>query len=85
MSGLVVLLAAIELLASQLNQASMTRRVAFAVFAGEPWGYMGSKQVLWKMHQGDESVAGLSLESIDQVSHLFACYFNVKLTSCRIG
>lgn len=68
MSGLVALLAVIEVLAHKIDQSKMKRRIAFAALAGEPWGYMGSKQLLWQLHQGAESVEGLSLDTIDQVS-----------------
>lgn len=69
MSGLVALLVSMELLGSKIAQASMSRRVAFAALAGEPWGFMGSKQLLWQLHQGSDSLDGLQLSSIDQVPH----------------
>ena len=67
LSGLVVMLAAAEVLANHTRQKNMTRRVAFASLAGEPWGFMGSKRLLWDLHQKSGSVNGLTLDSIDQV------------------
>jgi nicastrin len=39
----------------------------FAALAGEPWGYMGSKRLLWDMSRGRVFTAGLNLTDIDQV------------------
>ena len=44
------------------------RRLVFAAFAGEPWDYMGSKRFLWELESGSAATAGLSLQSIDQVT-----------------
>ena len=47
--------------------AGYQRRLVVAAFAGEPWGYMGSKRFLWELHNGENSTRPLSLEAIDQV------------------
>jgi hypothetical protein len=46
----------------------------FTALTGEPWGYMGSKRLLYEMYRRDNSgdrdslwVAGLHMEDIDQV------------------
>ena len=60
--------------------AAGSRQLVFVGLAGEPWGYMGSRRLLWDMHkasidppsaQGQDPasayVAGLQLDDIDQV------------------
>ena len=49
-----------------------TRRVAFAALAGEPWGFMGSRQLLWALEEGGAAgganpVEGLDLAGIEAV------------------
>lgn len=67
LSGMVALLFAMQLLGSALDQTKMSRRIAFIVLAGEPWGYIGSKQFLWQLDRQSDSVNGLTLDSIDHV------------------
>ena len=67
LSGLIALLAAAEILGNSSMAAGYQRRLVFAAFAGEPWGYMGSKRFLWELHNGENSTRPLSLEAIDQV------------------
>lgn len=43
------------------------KRLVFAAFAGEPWGYMGSKRFLWELHSGENSTLGISLKQLEQV------------------
>ncbi len=50
----------------------------FAAFAGEPWGYMGSKRFLWELHSRENSTKPLTLEAIDQVGPL--CPLSTCLT-----
>lgn len=67
LSGLIALLAAAEILGNSSMAAGYQRRLVFAAFAGEPWGYMGSKRFLWELHSGENSTHPLSLAAIDQV------------------
>ena len=60
-SGLIAMLAAAQLLGSAGGAARYRRRLVFAALAGEPWGLMGSKRLLWELEAGNSSMAGLSL------------------------
>ena len=61
------MLAAAEILGNSTMSAQYERRLVFAAFAGEPWGYMGSKRFLWELHTGENSTRPLTLDAIDQV------------------
>lgn len=67
MSGLITMLAAAELLGSQ-QQLRHKRRIVFAAFAGEGWGYMGSKRFLWDLSTDANSTEGLDFAAIEQVN-----------------
>eukprot|EP00884_Botryococcus_braunii_P020474 jgi/Botrbrau1/710/Bobra.160_2s0033.1 len=67
MSGLISMLAAAEILGNSSDAKFFRRRLVFVALAGEPWGYMGSKRLLWELQQGLPSTQGLSLSLIDQV------------------
>jgi hypothetical protein len=43
------------------------RQLLFVALAGEGWGYMGSKRLLWELSQGSTAVQGLKLDMVDQV------------------
>lgn len=43
------------------------RQLVFLALAGEPWGYMGSRRLLWELSQGSPTVAGLNWQLVDQV------------------
>jgi nicastrin len=60
-SGLIAMLAAAQLLGSAGGAARYRRRLVFAALAGEPWGLMGSKRLLWELEAGNSSMAGFSL------------------------
>ena len=66
LSGLIALLAAAEILGNSKLAPGYERRLVFAAFAGEPWGYMGSKRFLWELDNGENSTHPLSLEAVDQ-------------------
>ena len=70
MSGLVAMLAAAEVMGNSSLAADFKRRIVFAAFAGEPWGYMGSKRLLWELAKRENSTEGLALANIEQVRHL---------------
>ncbi len=59
-----------EVLGNSSAPGAFQRRIVFAALAGEPWGYMGSKRLLWAMNQSQASVAGIPLHLIDQVQPL---------------
>ncbi|PRW57704.1 nicastrin isoform X2 isoform A [Chlorella sorokiniana] len=69
-SGLIAMLAAAEALGSGNASDAMAaagaryqRRLVFAALAGEPWGLMGSKRLLWELSTApsNSSLAGLGL------------------------
>ncbi len=69
-SGLIAMLAAAEALGSSNASAALAaagaryqRRLVFAALAGEPWGLMGSKRLLWELSTApsNSSLAGLAL------------------------
>ena len=67
LSGLLTLLGVAEVLGNSSAPGAFQRRVVFVALAGEPWGYMGSRRLLWAMDQSQASVTGLPLHRIDQV------------------
>lgn len=86
------MLTAAELLGNHSNPAAYTRRLVFVALAGEGWGSMGTKRLLWEMSRDENSTKGLSMASIDQVDllilsgclHLEHCSgVWVKRTSCQ--
>ena len=68
LSGLLTLLGVAEILGNSSAPGAFQRRIVFAALAGEPWGYMGSRRLLWAMQQSHASVTGLPLHRVDQVS-----------------
>eukprot|EP00887_Chlorella_sp_A99_P003619 scaffold7.g3619.t1 len=67
-SGLIALLAAANILGSApAPGAAYSRHVVFGALAGEAWGHMGSKRLLWEAAQGNASVKGLSLGSVEAI------------------
>ncbi len=60
------MLAAAEALGNSSYADVYRKRIVFAAFSGEPWGYMGSKRFLWELHSGENSTRGLSLNQIEQ-------------------
>lgn len=67
LTGLIAMLAAIDILRQTNASLTYTRRLAFLAMAGEPWDYMGSRRLLFDMYQNSTSTAGLNLALIDQV------------------
>ena len=61
------MLAAAEALANGTDPTAWKKRVVFMALVGEPWGYMGSKRLLWELAIGGNGTQGLQLEDIEQV------------------
>ena len=80
MSGLAAMLVAAEILANYSDPTTFSRQIVFAALAGEPWGSMGSKRLLWEMDQGNNSTEDLHLSSIEQVGKLLN-----RLLLCILG
>ena len=76
MGSLITLLAVADILAN--NTAAVTtysKRLVLTALMGEPWGYMGSKRLLWEMNSQADTTTGLLLDDIEQVITLetFGC------------
>jgi nicastrin len=73
LSGLITLLAALKLLRWSADAAGVdmgvrySRRIVLMALAGEPWGYMGSRRLLWEAASGSNATAGLDVALIEQV------------------
>jgi len=68
LSGLVAMLGAMQILGDSKLTQTYTRQLVFTALAGEPWGYMGSKRLLWDLASGGTVyTSGLNLDDIDQV------------------
>ena len=74
------MLAAAEVVGNSSYGDVYRKRLVFAAFAGEPWGYMGSKRFLWELHTRENSTLGLSLEQIEQVG---SCTFIDLVAICH--
>eukprot|EP00195_Chlamydomonas_chlamydogama_P012863 CAMPEP_0202894688 /NCGR_PEP_ID=MMETSP1392-20130828/4034_1 /ASSEMBLY_ACC=CAM_ASM_000868 /TAXON_ID=225041 /ORGANISM="Chlamydomonas chlamydogama, Strain SAG 11-48b" /LENGTH=710 /DNA_ID=CAMNT_0049579449 /DNA_START=101 /DNA_END=2233 /DNA_ORIENTATION=+ len=70
LSGLVTMLAAMELLRVTNASSTYTRQLLFVAMTGEPWDYMGSRRMLWEMDKNSTTTSGLDLSRIDQVIEL---------------
>ena len=69
LSGLIAMILAARVLQQQQSASGLfsNRQLVFVALAGEGWGYMGSKRLLWELSQGSPAVDGLKLDMIDQV------------------
>eukprot|EP00878_Enallax_costatus_P016016 GHUV01016792.1.p1 GENE.GHUV01016792.1~~GHUV01016792.1.p1 ORF type:complete len:668 (+),score=142.24 GHUV01016792.1:770-2773(+) len=72
LSGLIAMLGALSVLQSTLKTTGgagsiYSRRVVFLALAGEPWGYMGSRRLLYEAYTGSNNTAGLDLSLIEKV------------------
>uniref|UniRef100_A0A0C9RQH0 Nicastrin n=1 Tax=Wollemia nobilis TaxID=56998 RepID=A0A0C9RQH0_9CONI len=70
LSGMIALLAAVDVLSQIDGTSEWAKQLVFLVFTGEAWGYLGSRRFLSELASGADSVSGLSSELIDQVVEL---------------
>ena len=74
MGSLITLLAVADILGNNTAAvAKYSKRLVLAALTGEAWGYMGSKRLLWELHNNSDSTKGLSLDMIQQVAPCQAC------------
>ena len=67
LSGLLAMLAAAKALGAAQDCSGYRRRLVFAAMAGDMWGAMGTRRLLWELQSGSAATAGLNLADIDQV------------------
>lgn len=71
LSGLVAMMGALHVLhsmaTSNSSSSGYSKRVVFLALAGEPWGYMGSRLLLYEASLGSNSTAGLNMSLVEQV------------------
>ena len=47
--------------------SSYSNRIVYLALAGEPWGYMGSRRLLYEASTGSNNTVGLDLSLIEKV------------------
>ena len=69
MGSLITLLAVADILGNNTAAvATYSKRLVLTALMGEPWGFMGSKRMLWEMYNKADSTSGLDVGNIDQAS-----------------
>jgi len=69
MGSLIALLAVADVLGNNTAAvATYSKRLVLTALMGEPWGFMGSKRLLWEMDNRADTVTGLHLDQIEQAS-----------------
>ena len=71
MGSLITLLAVADILGNNTAAlATYKKRLVLTALMGEPWGYMGSKRLLWDMYNHADTTTGLDVDNIEQASPL---------------
>ena len=85
MGSLITLLAVADILGNNTAAvATYSKRLVLTALMGEPWGFMGSKRLLWEMYNKADTTTGLTLDIIEQVFFSFLFIEQVWLTaSCH--
>ena len=69
MGSLITLLAVADILGNNTAAvATYSKRLVLTALMGEPWGFMGSKRMLWEMYNRADTTKGLDVENIQQAS-----------------
>ena len=69
MGSLIALLAVADILGNNTAAvATYSKRLVLTALMGEPWGYMGSKRLLWEMYNHADTTKGLDVDRIEQSS-----------------
>jgi len=72
MGSLITLLAVADILGNNTAaMATYSKRLVLTALMGEPWGFMGSKRLLWEMYNKADTTTGLTLDIIEQVFFSF--------------
>jgi nicastrin len=81
LSGLIAMLTALHALlssatsSSSSSSSSYSKRIVLLALAGEPWGYMGSRRLLFEAASGSNNTAGLNMSLVEQVSSSSGGFF----------
>ncbi|MCO5593528.1 hypothetical protein L7F22_047542 [Adiantum nelumboides] len=67
LSGLLTLLAAVDVLSNIPDPDSWDKQLVIVVFTGEAWGYLGSRQFLYQLSNEGSFVQGLNRSLIHQI------------------
>lgn len=68
MGSLITLLAVADVLGNNTAAvATYSKRLVLTALMGEPWGFMGSKRLLWEMYSQAATTTGLDVENLQQV------------------
>ena len=71
MGSLIALLAVADILGNNTAAvATYNKRLVLTALMGEPWGFMGSKRLLWEMYNQADTMTGVDLDHIEQASLL---------------
>ncbi len=74
MGSLITLLAVADILGNNTAVvATYSKRLVLTALMGEPWGFMGSKRLLWEMYDESDTTTGLNLDVIEQVCPTASC------------
>lgn len=86
MGSLISLLAVADILGNNTAAvATYSKRLVLTALMGEPWGYMGSKRLLWDMYNHADTTTGLDVDNIEQARLVHASLhiaFHLK-ASCK--
>ena len=83
MGSLITLLAVADILGNNTAaMATYSKRLVLTALMGEPWGFMGSKRLLWEMHN-DADTTGVTLDIIEQVWSTARCHPDCKETETK--
>ena len=75
MGSLITLLAVADILGNNTAAvATYSKRLVLTALMGEPWGFMGSKRLLWEMYNDVDTTTGLNLDLIEQVWPTASCH-----------
>ncbi len=75
MGSLITLLAVADILGNNTAaMATYSKRLVLTALMGEPWGFMGSKRLLWEMHNDADTTTGVNLDIIEQVWSTASCH-----------
>ena len=86
MGSLITLLTVADILGNNTAaMATYSKRLVLTALMGEPWGYMGSKRLLWEMYTRADTTTGLDVDNIQQASSLTTLCAETHLSDGAFG